>query len=262
MKKFIFTFLGLWLLFNTSAVAQKFSLTGELTNPIQKTLSLSDTILLEYYNGNYYYCEHILYIKCDTTAVCAKFKTDILSYVGPPQADTSKTYESIALCGFGGACFSGTIRETPWTSCYQKDNNEYVVIQFYPEQKGIYTIRYSVIDETIPNKLTSFIITYVVDYDVKTGINEYSHNYDLTNISPNPAIENINVNYSLLTNSQNSKICIYDVLGNKVKEVNVDNGMSQTATISVSDLNDGMYFCELNVNGRREALKKFIVANN
>lgn len=80
-------------------------------------------------------------------------------------------------------------------------------------------------------------------------------------VSPNPAMNEISVSYSLLDNSD-VKIRVMDVTGKEIMVVTNErrNAGSQSDVIEVSNLNNGVYFVETSVNGRL-SVQKVVVAH-
>ena len=74
---------------------------------------------------------------------------------------------------------------------------------------------------------------------------------------PNPASSVINFDYSLNANDKAS-VSIYNLLGQEVMNLPM-NTLQDRLSFSVSDLNDGIYFCNLFVNGCAVKTEKFVV---
>lgn len=79
----------------------------------------------------------------------------------------------------------------------------------------------------------------------------FSHAY------PNPASSVVRFNYEL-SSGANATACIYNLLGQEVMRQELSD-LSGQLTLSVADLNEGIYFCNLMVNGRTLKTEKFIV---
>ena len=88
-----------------------------------------------------------------------------------------------------------------------------------------------------------------------SGIDEnkisFSHAY------PNPASSLVHFNYQLPTNG-NVSVSVYNLLGQEVLSQQLDALQGQ-AVLSVADLTDGIYFCNLKVDGRAVKTEKFVV---
>ncbi len=85
-----------------------------------------------------------------------------------------------------------------------------------------------------------------------TGINNYEINNSLS-IYPNPASENITINFT--STSKNTSIKIYDATGRLVK--NMENVKSGENTITLNELENGLYLLNLQ-EGNNSATKRFI----
>ncbi|NNF01476.1 MAG: T9SS type A sorting domain-containing protein [Bacteroidia bacterium] len=92
----------------------------------------------------------------------------------------------------------------------------------------------------------------ITDSSLSTGINYVSNSNKISiNAIPNPvnSIANFNIlNANLL--SSDAKICIYDILGNRVKTIACNN--LESVQIDVNDLANGMYIYQLHdISGLR-----------
>lgn len=74
---------------------------------------------------------------------------------------------------------------------------------------------------------------------------------------PNPASSMVHFNYQLPATG-NVSVSVYNLLGQEVLSQQLDAIQGQ-ATLSVADLTDGIYFCNLKVNGRAVKTEKFVV---
>lgn len=88
-----------------------------------------------------------------------------------------------------------------------------------------------------------------------TSISEQSVSF--SHAYPNPASSEVRFNYQLSTADVVS-VSVYNLLGQEVMSQELD-GMQGQAVLSVADLNDGIYFCNLMVNGQAMKTEKFIV---
>ena len=88
-----------------------------------------------------------------------------------------------------------------------------------------------------------------------SGIDEnkisFSHAY------PNPASSLVHFNYQLPATG-NVSVSVYNLLGQEVLSQQLDALQGQ-AVLSVADLTDGIYFCNLKVDGRAVKTEKFVV---
>jgi hypothetical protein len=74
---------------------------------------------------------------------------------------------------------------------------------------------------------------------------------------PNPASSVVRFNYQLPA-AGNASVSVYNLLGQEVMNQELSNMQGQ-AVLSVADLNEGIYFCNLKVNGRAVKTEKFVV---
>jgi hypothetical protein len=113
---------------------------------------------------------------------------------------------------------------------------------YTPIQNGIYTVMI-----TDSNGCTSTSSPYHL---LSTGTN-YLSPQTFVNISPNPAVNNFNVSYYLP--SSNYQLQIIDITGRLVYKENL-KGIEGTKTISISSLDNGIYFWQVISN--RDLLDK------
>lgn len=74
---------------------------------------------------------------------------------------------------------------------------------------------------------------------------------------PNPASFMVHFNYQLPTTG-NVSVSVYNLLGQEVLSQQLD-ALEGQAALSVADLTDGIYFCNLKVDGRAVKTEKFVV---
>ena len=74
---------------------------------------------------------------------------------------------------------------------------------------------------------------------------------------PNPASSTVSFDYSLNVGDKAS-VTIYNLLGQEVTKQSV-NSLQGRVSISVANLNDGIYFCNLFVNGCAVKTEKFVI---
>lgn len=74
---------------------------------------------------------------------------------------------------------------------------------------------------------------------------------------PNPATSMVRFDYNI-SSASNASVAIYNLLGQEVMRQPLTT-LQGTAAFSVADLNEGIYFCNLFVNGQAVKAEKFIV---
>ena len=117
------------------------------------------------------------------------------------------------------------------------------------------TWRVKIFNTTNPNDSASVVITFQA-YGV--GVEEITANNVALNTYPNPATDIISVNYSIDGNVNNAKLNVYDIVGKKVKSYVLTNNKDQLS-INVSDLNSGVYFYSIMVDGKAIKTERVIV---
>ena len=122
--------------------------------------------------------------------------------------------------------------------------------------EGIYGkvwMKYSAYDESNP---TERVTINVVFKKSNVGVNE-STAVRFGQAYPNPASSVVNFDYNLKAGDLAS-VSVYNLLGQEVLTQSM-NSLQNRLSISVSDLNDGIYFCNLFVNGCAVKTEKFVV---
>ncbi|MEY2792481.1 MAG: hypothetical protein RJA76_473 [Bacteroidota bacterium] len=80
----------------------------------------------------------------------------------------------------------------------------------------------------------------------------------VSHLYPNPAFDYVDIDVQITANFSEVKLVIFNILGQQVKEVNLDTN-NRTLRINLKDLNPGMYPYQLVVDGRSLVTKKLIV---
>ena len=86
------------------------------------------------------------------------------------------------------------------------------------------------------------------------GVNENA-SIQLGQAYPNPASSMVHFDYE---NANNTTAVIYNLLGQEVMHQEL-NAIQGKLSISVADLQDGIYFCNLTRNGQTMRTVKFVV---
>ncbi|MBS1634739.1 MAG: T9SS type A sorting domain-containing protein [Bacteroidetes bacterium] len=84
-----------------------------------------------------------------------------------------------------------------------------------------------------------------------TAVHEFYNGVKLSDVFPNPATENANIQYSLEKDAKNVSFVVLDMQGKKVYEEPAQDQAAGTYTIkfNTSSLNAGSYFYQLRANG-------------
>lgn len=99
-----------------------------------------------------------------------------------------------------------------------------------------------------------------IRYNVVAGIAENTKaDGTISNAFPNPANSLVTVKYAMNAYSEKGQIVFYDMLGKKVKDIELTEKEGQ-AKINVSDLNQGVYFYSFLIDGKAITTKKLVIS--
>ena len=124
---------------------------------------------------------------------------------------------------------------------------------------GASEVHYTVINQSNPNDTAQFTIDY---NSVPTGIATHSLvKPSMSNPAPNPASSSFSISYKMGSAiPQNAKMTIYNMLGDRVMEVPVEESEG-LVKMDVSVLEQGVYFCTLESDGKTLTTRRLIVAH-
>lgn len=161
----------------------------------------------------------------------------------------------------------GTINSFCWGMCYGPDtyiSPEAVTVLanslntddlsfhniYEPDVFGYVVVRYYAYDEHNPDERVSIIVKF---HKSGEGVNDNTQT--MGQAYPNPASSMVSFDYSF---DGNLTAVVYNIVGQEMlrQDLNASNGQM---SFSVADLNDGIYFCTMLVNGRAFTTQKFIV---
>ena len=115
---------------------------------------------------------------------------------------------------------------------------------------GTAKVKYCFYDVNNPSDETCVTITYETSI---TSIDDHISIVKLGDFYPNPASEVVNFTF----NGNSATLKLIDILGNNVKEISLTQVGVQE--LDLSDMNKGIYFGNLIVNGEVVSIKKLIV---
>ena len=112
-------------------------------------------------------------------------------------------------------------------------------------------VKYYAYDERHTDERVSIIIAY----NTAEGIGDNELSVSMSSAYPNPASSLVHFDYSI---NGNLTAVVSNLLGQEVmrQDLNANDGQ---LSLSVADLQDGIYFCTMMVNGRALTTKKFVV---
>jgi len=105
------------------------------------------------------------------------------------------------------------------------------------------------------NDTVSAVVTYKV---TGVSIEEVLSSHVSITAYPNPAIDNLTVNYSIDGSADNSRLDVYDVLG-QVVSTHPLNRNKGTLNLNVDHLNAGVYFYTIKVNEKTVRTERLII---
>lgn len=117
---------------------------------------------------------------------------------------------------------------------------------------GDVIVKYYAYEERTPEQRVSIVVRFR-----KSGVGVAENVANLGHAYPNPASSVVHFDYELSA-SNTVSVSVYNLLGQEVLNQNL-NSLQGQVTISVADLNEGIYFCNLVVNGRAVKTEKFVV---
>ena len=155
-----------------------------------------------------------------------------------------------------GMCFSPTVSVSrPPVPVAAGEVTEEAALAFHYmplESMGSSSIRYYAYDPDVEDSRISIIIVFNSSENV--GENAFA---DMGHAYPNPASSAVHFNYELSAGVRAS-VSVYNLLGQEVLKQDLDALQGQVV-LSVADLTEGIYFCNLKVDGRTVKTEKFIV---
>lgn len=102
-------------------------------------------------------------------------------------------------------------------------------------------------------------VSFIAHFERTTGLDQMTKDQiRFSDAYPNPSSQVANVNYELPSGVNNAQIAVYNLLGTKVQEINL-NDKQGTAVIPVNELGNGIYFYSIVANNEVVATKKLIV---
>lgn len=138
---------------------------------------------------------------------------------------------------------------------------ELLTTDHYPNSvAGVTTVRYTIVNQANVLDTAYFIINYTAVCS-PGGINSASIvKPSISNPAPNPASSVFAINYKFgSTTNAGAKMVIYNMLGARVMETEVE-GLEGTLKMDVSRLDQGVYFCSLESDGKTLATRRLVVA--
>ena len=118
---------------------------------------------------------------------------------------------------------------------------------------GKVQVKYSAYDERHPEDAVTINVVF---HKSGEGVHEVAA-VRFGQAYPNPASSVVNFDYNVNA-SDRASVSVYNLLGQEVMNLPI-NTLQDRLSISVADLNNGIYFCNLFVNGSAVKTEKFVV---
>lgn len=241
MKKSIFTLFFLAVIGYVSAQSMQFEWNGTV---------YSEGQTIECTNDEYGYGEFIQHMQIrNKTSESMKILIE---------KEVIQDLESVMNFFCWGMCYSADVIVSPnavevQANSLNTDDLSFHALYSDPDVFGDVIVKYYAYEERNPDQRISIIVRFRKSGE---GVGENSV-YNMGHAYPNPASSVVRFNYELST-TNNVSVSIYNLLGQEVKSQHL-NGFQGQVSFSVADLNEGIYFCNLIVNGHAVKTEKFVV---
>lgn len=136
------------------------------------------------------------------------------------------------------------------------DQNEFKVTYYTSQMVGTAIVKYNVYDKDNPADSVNIFVQYAA---YPAGIAEEAMmGGTVSEIYPNPASTFVSIDYQLTSKVNSAQVKVFNMLGSTVKETNLQLG-SDKVRMDISDLNNGVYFYSVLINGDVYSTKKLVV---
>jgi len=155
----------------------------------------------------------------------------------PPAVDTS-VYSQVVIAG-------GSSADEDFSGHYLPNNHT-----------GTSIVEFIFYNIDNPTEFVSVTVNFVVEF---VGIDEdVMKGGSISEIYPNPATNYVNLDFDLTPSVKQAKVRVINLLGSVVKEVEIERGTNQLK-LDISDLDNGVYFYSVLINGDTYKTKKLVV---
>lgn len=158
-----------------------------------------------------------------------------------------------------GMCFSSSVIVSPeaiTVAANSLNDTETYPLSFHTmfddNVFGYVVVKYYAYDERHPEDRVSIIVKF---HKSGEGVEDNLRPMEMSQAYPNPASSTVNFDYYF---DGNLTAVVCNLLGQEVLRQELNNNDGQMS-LSVADLNDGIYFCTMMVNGRAWTTQKFVV---
>ena len=109
-----------------------------------------------------------------------------------------------------------------------------------------------------PNDQLTKRFTYHIRNNFPNGILFADESLQVSKIYPNPVSSGASIDYSLSSTLTPATITVHNILGDRIMELNLDASES-SLKLPIEELQNGIYFYTLQMNGKGITTKKFVV---
>ena len=124
---------------------------------------------------------------------------------------------------------------------------------------GVSSVRYIAYNKSNPGEALEVELNFIVEEKVEKPNIYTSRDITIQDVYPNPASDFAFVEYKVVQDNVKARIILHNVLGNSVGEYDLFSSDTK-AKIQTSDLNAGIYFYTLYLNGEAVLTRKLVVS--
>jgi len=124
---------------------------------------------------------------------------------------------------------------------------------------GVSSVRYIAYNKSNPGEALEIELNFIVEEKPEKANIYTSRDITLQDVYPNPASDFAFVEYKIVQDNVKARIILHNVLGNSVGEYDLFSSDTK-AKIQTSDLNAGIYFYTLYLNGKAVLTRKLVVS--
>ena len=160
-----------------------------------------------------------------------------------------------------------------WDSCYLSSVDTSAISIYIPagnsstddafaghfeinETNGVSIVEYTFYNMDFPDENVKIVVNY--DASPAAIAENILNRMRVSEIYPNPAENFVSINYDMPVEVELANVKIVNILGSVVKEQQIRTGNNKM-TLDISDLNGGIYFYSIFVNGEIFSTKKLLV---
>ena len=135
-------------------------------------------------------------------------------------------------------------------------STEFIGDYFPQGYSGITTIKYIFYDVANSDDRINFILHYKATSE--SGIEHENATVYLSPAYPNPANNEVNLDFAFDRKSSAVKFVIYNLFGEKVKDIEISE-ITGSLKLNTSDLTEGIYFYSLLINNEPTLTQKLVI---